>query len=103
MGVLCMKSMIERAWKDGEDRSRYPKSWCKPFDSEKQTDLLTAAVKYALSLGVDTIIPPGNIEHFSFGVEHIEEMLNHPFSEADRGLLEEHLSTVRDWPFFLGD
>ena len=103
MGVLCMKSRIERAWKEGEDRSRYPKSWCKPFDTETQTALLTAAVKYALSLGVDTIIPPGNFEHFSFGADHIEEMIEHPFSEADRQLLEEHLLTVRDLPFFPGD
>jgi aryl-alcohol dehydrogenase-like predicted oxidoreductase len=103
MGVLCMKSMIERAWKDGEDRSRYPKSWCKPFDAKEQTGLLTAAVKYALSLGADTIIPPGNFEHFSFGVEHIGEMVENPFSEADRQLLEAHLETVRDWPFFPGD
>ena len=36
IGILCMKSMIERAWNpDGERQaSRFIKSWCKPFDPE---------------------------------------------------------------------
>ena len=102
MGVLCMKSMIERSWKDGEDRytSAWPKSWCKPFDVNTQGDLLLAAVKYALSLGVDTIIPPGNFDHFKFAVDHLDEMLAHPFSDADRELLTAHLAKVKDYPFF---
>ena len=102
MGVLCMKSMIERAWIDDAEHngSKYPKSWCKPFDTQTQRDLLTAAVKYALSLGVDAIVPPGNFDHFSFGVENIEGMIAHPFSEDDRKLLEAHLETVKDRPFF---
>ncbi len=105
MGVLCMKSMIERAWTDDAEHhaSKYPKSWCKPFDTETQTDLLIAAVKYALSLGVDAIVPPGNFEHFRFGAENIEDFLTHPFSEADWRLLEAHLETVRDRPFFTAD
>ena len=102
MGVLCMKSMIDRAWKPDEDRyvSRYPKSWCRPFDTKEEPEPLLAAIRYALSLDVDTIIPPGNFDHFSFGVEHIDEMLEHPFSEADRVMLEEHLKEVKDLPFF---
>ena len=105
VGVLCMKSMIERAWTDDAEHhaSKYPKSWCKPFDTETQTDLLIAAVKYALSLGVDAIVPPGNFGHFRFGAENIEDFLAHPFSEADRRLLEAHLETVRDRPFFTAD
>ncbi len=60
-------------------------------------------MKYALSLGVDAIVPPGNFEHFRFGAENIEDFLTHPFSEADRRLLEAHLETVRDRPFFTAD
>ena len=102
MGVLCMKSMIERGWRDDEDRytSAWPKSWCKPFDIDGQSDLLLAAVKYALSLGVDTIIPPGNFDHFKFAVDHLDEMLAHPFCDADRALLAEHLEKVKAYPFF---
>ncbi len=102
MGVLCMKSMIERAWIGEEEKrsTRYPKSWCKPFDTETQTDLLTAAVKYALSLGVDAIVPPGNFEHFRFAAERIDDLLASPLSDGERGLLEAHLELVKDRPFF---
>ena len=101
-GLLCMKSMIDRAWDSDQERaaSAYTKSWCRPFDTEKETELLTAAVKYALSLGVDTIIPPGNFDHFRFGTEHIEELLAQPFAEKDRLLLEERLKEVENRPFF---
>ena len=81
-------------------RTGTPPAIPSPFDTKKEPELLLAAIRYALSLGVDTIIPPGNFEHFSFGVDHIEEMLEHPFSEADRALLEKHLEEVKDLPFF---
>ena len=101
VGVLCMKSMIERSW-DKEERyaSKYPKSWCKPIDTHTDTELLKAAVKYALSLGVDAIVPPGNFEHFSFAVDNIDDFIQNPLSEADRKLLEQHLEKVKDQPFF---
>ncbi len=102
-GLLCMKSMIERAWIDGADQEaheKYSKSWCKPFDVEQDAELLTAAVKYALSLGVDTIIPPGNFDHFHFAVENIEEILKNPYSKADEELLKAHLEKVNPYPFF---
>ena len=102
VGVLCMKSMIERAWDDGDTaaRQKYPKSWCKPIDEEQEPELLLAAVKYALSLGVDTIIPPGNFGHFKFGVEHIDQALAEPLSVDEKKLLKDRLVTVKDRPFF---
>lgn len=102
-GVLCMKSMIERAWDDRQDaaaKQKYPKSWCKPIDTEEDQELLLAAIKYVLSLGVDTIIPPGNFDHFRFAVEHIDQALSAPLSHGERRLLEERLTLVRDHPFF---
>ena len=105
MGVLCMKSMIERAWSSSEDRyaSEYPKSWCKPFDVESQPELLMAAVKYVLSLGVDTIVPPGNYRHFRFAVDHIDEMIGNPLTEEECAALKKHLEEVRELPFFDAD
>lgn len=101
MGLLCMKSMIERAWSEDERyASKYPKSWCKPIDIDEEPELLLAAVKYALSLGVDTLIPPGNFEHFSFAVDHIEEALDNPLSETEGNLLSARLPKVRALPFF---
>ena len=52
-------------------------------------------MKYALSLGVDTLVPPGNFPSFRFAVEHIDECLANPFSESDREYLNARLETVR--------
>ncbi len=101
MGVLCMKSFVERKW-DSEDepaRARYPKSWCKPIDAENE-DFGLAAIRYALSLGVDTLIPPGNFESFSFMVDHIEEALKTPYSAADEALLRAKLEEFKGKEFF---
>lgn len=101
MGVLCMKAFIERSWENDAERlaSPFPKSWCKPIDTTDK-EFGTAAMKYALSLGVDTLIPPGNFQSFSFAVEHIDECLEHPFTSKDRAFLEEKLAAVRGKEFF---
>ena len=79
--------------------SAYPKSWCKPIDVTDEAFGM-AAMRYALDLGVDTLIPPGNFESFRFAVEHIDACLASPFSEADRAVLEDRLSDVRGMEFF---
>lgn len=101
MGVLCMKAFIERKWDSDDERaaSSFPKSWCKPIDVDDEAFGM-AAMRYSLSLGVDTLIPPGNFESFQFAVNHAEACLEHPYSEADKRLLEEKLETVRGREFF---
>ena len=101
MGVLCMKAFIERKWNDDAERaaSPYPKSWCKPIDTG-DVAFGTAAMRYALSLGVDTLIPPGNFDSFRFAVEHIDECVDTPYSDADRALLAQRLEGVRGKEFF---
>lgn len=101
VGLLCMKSMVERSYYGPDDpaRARYPKSWCKLIEPDTQADLLLAAMKFAWSLGIDTLIPPGDYEHFEFAVEHAEQ-LTEPLTDAETALLRDHLSQVRDWPFF---
>ena len=98
MGVLAMKAFIERAWADGEDRGKFPKSWCKPIDTDEEPEFGVSAMKYALSLGVDTLVPPGNFTSFSFAVDHIDECVEDP--NPDRALLEAHLEKVRGKEFF---
>ena len=101
MGILGMKAFVERMWDSPEERraSPFPKSWCKPIDVEDEP-FGTAAMKYTLSLGVDTLIPPGNFASFSFAVRHIEACLEHPLSEADLRLLRQRLPSVRGKEFF---
>ena len=101
MGVLCMKAFIERKWDSEAERetSAFPKSWCKPSDVGDEA-FGAAAMKYALSLGVDTLIPPGNYASFSFAVDHIEDCLAHPLSEDDLRFLQAKLELVRGKEFF---
>jgi aryl-alcohol dehydrogenase-like predicted oxidoreductase len=98
MGILGMKSMIERGFRGADDpaRKRWPKSWCKPFDLVEQRDLLIAAMKYSRSLGVNTLIPAGDIEHFRFAVENADEIWGEPITEAQRALLDRLLPEVRN-------
>ena len=101
VGLLCMKSMVERSYFGPDDpaRARHPKSWCKLLETDTQADLLLAAMKYSWSLGIDTLIPPGDFEHFEFAVEHADK-LSEPLTDAETALLRDHLEQVRDWPFF---
>ena len=99
MGVLGMKWMIERRWENDAERaaSHYPKSWCKPIEDGA---FALAAMRYALSLGVDTLVPPGNFPCFRFAVENIDACLNVPYSDADARLLAEKLEMLRGKEFF---
>ncbi len=101
MGVLGMKAFIERRWENDEERqqSPYPKSWCKPIAVEDEAFGM-AAMRYALSLGADTLIPPGNFPSFQFAVEHVESCLLTPYSESDQSLLEEKLQQMKGKEFF---
>lgn len=101
MGVLCMKALIERRWKDDAERyaSMFPKSWCKPIDIEDE-EFGVAAMKYVFSLGVDTLIPPGNFSSFSFALKHVDECLQHPMTDRDGVFLEEKIKSVRGKEFF---
>ncbi|MBP5728855.1 MAG: aldo/keto reductase, partial [Clostridia bacterium] len=98
IGILCMKAFIERRWEKGEDRGCFPKSWCKPVNTDEEPEFGIAAMKYALSLGVNTLIPPGNFKSFSFAVEHIDECIENP--AYDEALLRRKLDTVRGKEFF---
>ncbi len=100
-GLLAIKSIVERAWKQEGEResSPWPKSWCKPFDAEDK-DARLAGMRYTLNLGADTLIPPGNWECQSFMMDHIEEVLSHPYSDKDEALLKARFEEMKDYPFF---
>jgi len=97
-GLLAMKALIYRAWLDGEDRSAYPKSWCRPFFPD-QEELAVAAMKYALSKGAATLVPPGNFEYFVFMLDHIDACAK-PLTDGEWALLRAEAETVREHPIF---
>lgn len=99
-GFLGMKSLIHRAWSGNKEQteSAYPKSWCKPIYGDEK--FAVTAMKYAFSLGVDAIVPPGNFEHFSFAVEHIDECLSNPLTVEDTEYLKQKLKEIDEMYFF---
>ncbi len=98
LGFLGMKSLIHRPWKDEEEQKAYPKSWCKPFYGDNE--LAIAAMKYATNvLGAQTLIPPGNFEHFKFSVEHADEAFK-PLTSSEKELLEKELEAI-DGKYFM--
>ena len=101
IGLLGMKFMIDRAWESREERfsSPYPKSWCKPFYPQDGA-LTLAAMRYALSIGVDALDPPGNFESFSFAAEHLDEALSEELTARDNALLAERFLQNEDKAFF---
>ncbi len=98
IGFLGMKSMIERAWDEGEKAtSRFSKSWCKPISEDDAFTI--AAIRHAFSMGINAMVPPGNFESFSFAVEHADEILA-PLTEQDKTLLQEKFKTINGRYFF---
>lgn len=100
-GLIGIKSLIERAWQEGDDKEgTFSKSWCKPFD-EGADALRQAAMQYSLSvLKVDTLIPPGDYENLRYMVHHINGLMDKPLSPNGMDLLKTHYKQVKDYPFF---
>lgn len=91
-GLLCMKTMVSRMWRQDEPVV-YPKSWCRPiYDNDR---LAIAGMKYGLSKGGASLVPPGNFEHFLFMLKHIDECLSHPLSDMDLAYLRDEADKVK--------
>jgi hypothetical protein len=71
----------------------------RPIDSE-QRDFRIAALKYALGMGADAIIPPGDFPNLSSAVDIIGDALKGPLNDDERVLLQKEYPAVRDYPFF---
>lgn len=97
-GLLAIKTLVHRAWKPGEGRGAFPKSWCKPIDGNDA--LGVAGMKYGLSKGAATLVPPGNFASFTFMTEHIDACLDAPLTEDEWALLRKVAEAVRAWPIF---
>lgn len=97
IGLLAMKTLILRTWREGEERV-FPKSWCKPIWDDEA--LMVAAMKYGLYKGATTLIPPGNFKHFTFMLDHIDACLANPLSDEEWALLRTEAAKVKDEMIF---
>lgn len=100
-GLLAIKAIVERAWKQEGEReaSPWPKSWCKPFDANDR-DARLAGMRFSLNQGADALIPPGNWECQSFMMANIDEVQARPYGPEDEALLQSRLKENKAHPFF---
>ncbi|MCL2158569.1 MAG: aldo/keto reductase [Oscillospiraceae bacterium] len=97
-GIIGIKSLAHRKWKEDDERSRFPKSWCKTiYDDDR---LAKAAIRYALAKGADALVPPGNFEQFSYMVEHIDECASNLPSDEDMRILGDELENAKGHSIF---
>ena len=79
MTVLGIKSMALTTHKP-EDHEKYPKSWYHPIED---IELARKAVKFSLSQGVTSIIPPGNFQALKWAIEIVNGDLTLSNSELE--------------------
>lgn len=65
MGILALKSMAHRPWKDGEDKKGL-KTWYLPHTDKEKARM---ALRFTLSHPVTAIIPPGDANLFTMALE----------------------------------
>lgn len=58
VGILALKSLAKRKWKDGETR-RWPKCWYAPVDTPEEASM---AFRFTLSLPVTAAVSPSHAE-----------------------------------------
>jgi predicted aldo/keto reductase-like oxidoreductase len=58
MGILALKALAKRRWKDGEER-KWPKCWYAPVDTPEEASL---ALRFTLSLPVTAAVSPSHAE-----------------------------------------
>ena len=83
MGILALKTLAKRAWREGEPRE-WSKTWYKPVESYEEARL---AVRFTLSQPVTAAVSPGHIELFRWACEAAEEF--QPLSPDEKATLVE--------------
>lgn len=97
IGLLGMKALIRRKWRQGEEHL-FPKSWCQPIYDDEALGI--AAMKYAVAKGAHTLVPPGNFEHFSFMLRHADRAFTEPMTSEEWSMLRREAKTVKEEMIF---
>lgn len=84
IGLLAMKALAQRNFRENE-KEVFPKSWCKTNfpDSAEEDKLGLFGMKYAVSKGADTLVPPGDIWHFRFMMNNVKRAFDKPISSQE--------------------
>lgn len=71
LGILALKAMARGPWKDGADRSKYPKCWYEPLSTP---DEIRMGLRFALSHPVTAVVPSGQTELYKLVLEMGNEL-----------------------------
>ncbi len=90
-GILAIKALAQRQWKDDDERGGY-KTWYKPlFDND---ELAKLSLKFTLSRDVDTAVSPGDRKLLTKGLDLIEKYNGvYDFSNTEKEKLESFLGS----------
>jgi aryl-alcohol dehydrogenase-like predicted oxidoreductase len=84
MGILALKTLAKRAWKEDEERE-WSKTWYRPVESYEEAEL---AVRFTLSKPVTAGVSPGHMELFRWACKAAEDF---------RPITDEELAKLKDW------
>ena len=83
MGILALKTLAKRAWKEDEERD-WSKTWYSPVDSYEEAEL---AVRFTLSKPVTAAVSPGHAELLWWACDAADNFK--PITEAQTETLAE--------------
>jgi aryl-alcohol dehydrogenase-like predicted oxidoreductase len=69
MGILALKALAKRRWKDGEDRT-WAKTWYSPVDTFEEAAL---ALRFTLSKPITAAVSPGHVEFLKWMCDIADE------------------------------
>jgi aryl-alcohol dehydrogenase-like predicted oxidoreductase len=88
MGILALKTLAKRMWKEGEEKP-WPKCWYRPVETEEEA---RRAVRFTLSLPITAGVSPGHFELFRWMCDATESL--GPLSAADEATLRAEASQL---------
>ncbi len=65
MGILALKAMARGPWKEGADKSKYPKCWYEPLSTPED---IRMGLRFTLSHPVTAAVTPGESELFKIAL-----------------------------------
>jgi predicted aldo/keto reductase-like oxidoreductase len=83
MGILALKSLAKRAWKEGETR-KWSKTWYSPVDTYEEANL---ALRFTLSKPITAAVSPGHQEFLWWACDIADSFT--PLTPQEDALLKE--------------
>lgn len=89
MGIMALKAMAKRPWKDGEEPDN-SKTWYKPVSTREEAEL---GLRFTLSLPVTAAIPPGEEELFSMALQLVKDF--RPIKDEEIAMLKDRAMNTK--------